>query len=66
MAAVGEWQRAVAPDNRAEIEMLDLDRGATLTYMRAVGRRRTGIVLDEPLVSVPRDYVRYPLLRGGS
>ncbi len=62
----GEWQRAVAPDNRAEIEMLDLDRGATLTYMRAVGRRRTGIVLDEPLVSVPRDYVRYPLLRGGS
>jgi hypothetical protein len=34
--------------------------------MRAVGRRRADIVLDEPLISVPRNYVRHPLLRGGS
>jgi cyclopropane fatty-acyl-phospholipid synthase-like methyltransferase len=61
-----QWQKAVAPDNRAEIDVLDRDRGATLTYMRAVGRRRADIVLEEPLISVPRDYVRHPLLRGGS
>jgi cyclopropane fatty-acyl-phospholipid synthase-like methyltransferase len=58
-----EWQRAIAPDNRAEIEALERDRGDTLTYVRAVARRRSDVVLDEPITSVPTNYVRHPLLR---
>lgn len=61
-----EWQRALAPDNRAEIEALEQDRGATLTYVRAAARRRADIVLDEPITAVPTSYVREPLLRSDS
>jgi len=59
-----EWQRAIAPDNRAEIEALERDRGDSLTYVRAVARRRTDVRLDEPITSVPVSYVAAPLLRG--
>jgi cyclopropane fatty-acyl-phospholipid synthase-like methyltransferase len=41
-----QWQRAIAPENRAEIEALERDRGANLTYVRAVARRRADITLD--------------------
>jgi cyclopropane fatty-acyl-phospholipid synthase-like methyltransferase len=61
-----EWQRAIAPENRAEIEALERDRGEHLTYVRAAARRRSDIALDEPITSVPTSYVRQPLLRGGS
>ncbi len=61
-----QWQRAVAPDNHAEIEALERDRGENLTYVRAVARRRVGIVLDEPITSVPTRYAPAPLLRNGS
>jgi cyclopropane fatty-acyl-phospholipid synthase-like methyltransferase len=57
------WQRAMAPDNRAEIEALERDRGENLTYVRAIARRRSDVVLDEPITSVPTTYVRHPLLR---
>ena len=59
-----EWQRALAPDNRAEIEALEKDRGEHLTYIRAAARRRADARLDEPITSVPTSYVRQPLLRG--
>ena len=61
-----QWQRAIAPENRAEIEALERDRGANLTYVRAVARRRADITLDEPITSVPTTYSRHPLLRDGS
>jgi len=61
-----EWQHAVAPDNRAEIEALERDGGAHLTYVRAVARRRADVALDEPIKSIPSHYKRCPLLRAGS
>ena len=65
-----DWHRAVAPDNAAEIEALEADRGRTLGYVRVVARRRPDVVLDDPIVSFPAQYTKHPLLRdrktGGS
>jgi len=61
-----EWQKTLAPDNRAEIEALERDQGANLTYVRAVARRRPDIVLAEPIGSIPANYLRHPLLRDDS
>jgi cyclopropane fatty-acyl-phospholipid synthase-like methyltransferase len=58
-----QWQRTAFPDNRAEIEVLERDRGESLTYVRTIARRRSDIALDEPITSVPTTYVRHPLLR---
>jgi cyclopropane fatty-acyl-phospholipid synthase-like methyltransferase len=58
-----EWQRAIAPDNVAEIRAVEADRGENLGYVRVVGRRRDGLKLEAPIVSVPESYVRKPLLR---
>ena len=59
-----DWQRAVAPDNAAEIRALEADAGRYLGYVRAVGRRRADVPLEEPVASVPAQYKRAPLLRG--
>jgi cyclopropane fatty-acyl-phospholipid synthase-like methyltransferase len=58
-----DWQRVVAPQNTAEIEALEADRGRHLGYVRLVGRRRPEARLDEPIVSIPSGYARKPLLR---
>ncbi|WP_037062653.1 SAM-dependent methyltransferase [Pseudonocardia acaciae] len=58
-----DWQRAVAPDNRVEIDALTADQGDYLGHVRVVGRRREDVVLDEPITSVPVRYSRQPLLR---
>ena len=60
-----EWHRTVAPDNRVEIESVEADRGHHIGYNRVVGRRRADVRLDEPIVSIPSNYVRKPLLRDG-
>jgi SAM-dependent methyltransferase len=57
------WQELIAPGNAAEIDALKADRGQYLGYVRVVGRRRPGIELEEPIVSVPTDYMKRPLLR---
>jgi len=57
-----DWQRAVAPDNAPEIAAVEADAGRYLTYVRAVGRR-TDLRLDEPIVSLPSQYEKHPLLR---
>ena len=44
---------------------LEADRGDYLGYVRVVGRRRAGISLREPIVAVPTEYVKRPLLRSG-
>ena len=58
-----DWHRVIAPDNRAEIEALEADRGSYLGYVRAVGRRRDNVKLEEPIVSIAAQYTRKPLLR---
>jgi len=59
-----DWHRIIAPDNLAEIQALEADRGNYLGYVRFVGRRRADAVLEEPVVSVPTQYTKKPLLRG--
>lgn len=58
-----EWLKTIAPDNVAEIAAVGADRGSYLGYVRLVGRRREGVQLDEPIVSVPTQYTKTPLLR---
>lgn len=57
-----DWHRAVAPDNRAEIEAVAADAGEYLAYVRVVATR-TSMVADEPVTSVSTTYARQPLLR---
>jgi len=61
-----DWHRAIAPDNAAEIAALEADRGEYLGYVRAVARRRHGVKIDDPVVTLPADYARRPLLRDES
>jgi cyclopropane fatty-acyl-phospholipid synthase-like methyltransferase len=58
-----EWMRAIAPDNLPEIEALEADCGAWLGYVRIVGRRREDAQLSEPIIAVPTQYLKQPLLR---
>jgi cyclopropane fatty-acyl-phospholipid synthase-like methyltransferase len=58
-----QWQKFAAPDNLAEIRALEADRGEWLTYVRAVARRRAGVMIDPPLTEIPTEYVKTPLLR---
>ena len=58
-----DWHRAIAPDNAAEIGALEADQGEYLGYVRMVGRRREGVVLEEPIISLPSQYTKQPLLR---
>jgi SAM-dependent methyltransferase len=59
-----DWLRLVAPDNATEIQALEADAGSNLGYVRVVGRRKAEAPLFEPVVSVPAQYVKKPLLRG--
>jgi hypothetical protein len=59
-----DWLRLVAPDNATEIGALEADAGRHLGYVRVVGRRRAEAPLYEPVVSIPAQYTRKPLLRG--
>src|SRR5438552_3799594 len=59
-----DWHRAVAPDNGAEIQALEADRGDYLGYVRVVGRRRGRVKLADHVVSLPMQYTKQPLLRG--
>lgn len=58
-----DWQRAVSPSNDVEIKAVETDAGRYLGYVRLVARRRAGVPLEEPIVSVPTQYTRKPLLR---
>jgi cyclopropane fatty-acyl-phospholipid synthase-like methyltransferase len=59
------WLEAVAPDNLVEIDAVKADRGDYLGYVRAIGRRRPDVKLNDPItsMSVPPNYVSQPLLR---
>jgi SAM-dependent methyltransferase len=58
-----DWQKVVSPDNTPEIQAIEADRGRNLGYVRAVGRRRADARLDEPIVSISKEYANKPLLR---
>jgi len=58
-----EWVGAIAPQNTVEAAALDADAGRTLGYVRVVARRRPDAAAMEPVVSVPTEYVKKPLLR---
>lgn len=58
-----DWHKVVAPGNETEIKAIEADRGNTLGYIRLVGRRRAEATLEEPIVSIPMQYTRQPLLR---
>jgi SAM-dependent methyltransferase len=58
-----DWHRVIAPENEAEINALEADRGSTLGYIRMVGRRKAEVELADHIVSVPEQYTKKPLLR---
>jgi len=58
-----DWHRVLAPDNEAEIKALEADRGTYLGYVRLLGRRNGQTQLSDPIVSLPAQYVKVPLLR---
>lgn len=58
-----DWQRMVCPDNATEIKALEADEGRFLGYVRLVGRRRSEVKLEEPVVSIPFHYTQTHLLR---
>jgi SAM-dependent methyltransferase len=58
-----DWIKLVAPDNATEVRALEADAGRFLGYVRVVGRRRAGVDVAEPVVSVPTEYGKKPLLR---
>jgi cyclopropane fatty-acyl-phospholipid synthase-like methyltransferase len=58
-----EWLEIIAPENRLEVATLAADGGRHLGYNRVVGRRRPDVCLNEPIVSIPSNYVKKPLLR---
>jgi SAM-dependent methyltransferase len=58
-----DWHRVVAPDNEAEINALEADRGDYLGYFRLVGRRNSQAELADQFVSLPAQYTKKPLLR---
>jgi ubiquinone/menaquinone biosynthesis C-methylase UbiE len=58
-----DWHKVVAPDNHLEIQAIEADRGRYLGYVRLVGRREAQATLEDPVVSVPAQYTKKPLLR---
>lgn len=64
-----DWQRAVAPDNAAEIKAVEEDAGRHIGYVRVVGRRRAEAKLEDYCspdtlkTVVPGGYESKPLLR---
>jgi len=61
-----DWHRAIAPNNREEIQALETDQGRYLGYVRMVGRRRMDAQLRDVNVSVPVEYKKAPLLNGST
>jgi cyclopropane fatty-acyl-phospholipid synthase-like methyltransferase len=58
-----DWHRVIAPDNETEIKAIEADRGNYLGYVRLVARRDSRAKLEDPVVSIPTQYTKKPLLR---
>ena len=57
-----QWHQAIAPDNRVEIEALQADGGRYLGYVRVIGRKQQITRAEEPMLSIPTEYTKKPLL----
>jgi cyclopropane fatty-acyl-phospholipid synthase-like methyltransferase len=57
-----DWHKEQFGDNEAEIKALEADQGRYLGYVRVIGRRQQGLNLSEPIVSLPEQYTKEPLL----
>jgi SAM-dependent methyltransferase len=57
-----DWHRVIAPDNHAEINAIEADRGSYIGYVRFVGRRGEG-ALGDHIQSITTRYTKHPLLR---
>jgi hypothetical protein len=55
--------RLVAPEDATEIRALEADAGRNLGYVRVVGGRRAEAPQCDPVVSIPAQYTKKPLLR---
>jgi cyclopropane fatty-acyl-phospholipid synthase-like methyltransferase len=60
-----EWHKMIAPENQREIKALEADHGNYLGYIRCVGRLLRDANLADPIVSLPTEYTKKPLLRTG-
>jgi SAM-dependent methyltransferase len=58
-----DWMKLIAPGNEREIRALEADAGRNFGYVRATGRRRADAQLFDPLMTVPAEYAKKPLLR---
>lgn len=61
----GDWIKIIAPENVTEVRALEADQGSHLGYVRVVGRRRSDAHLLDPILSLPAQYTKKPLLRDG-
>jgi hypothetical protein len=61
-----ESLRAIAPDNTMEIRAVETDAGRHIGYVRVQGRRRADALVYDPVVSIPAQYEKKPLLRGSA
>ncbi|WP_428306348.1 SAM-dependent methyltransferase [Lacipirellula sp.] len=57
------WVQTIAPANEVELRAIEADAGRYVGYVRAIGRRREGIPLMDPCLSIPAEYMAKPLLR---
>jgi SAM-dependent methyltransferase len=55
--------RAVAPGNSTEISAIEADAGRYIGYVRVVGRHQVDAPVHDPVVSIPAQYEKKPLLR---
>jgi SAM-dependent methyltransferase len=58
------WHHTIAPDNATEIDALNADSGEYLGYVRAIAVKREGVLIEEPITSIPYQYIKVPMLRG--
>lgn len=57
-----KWHEIIAPDNEIEMEALKADQGQYLGYVRVIGRKGENIVAEEPMLSIPTEYVKTSLI----
>jgi cyclopropane fatty-acyl-phospholipid synthase-like methyltransferase len=56
-----DWLKLIAPENEREIRTLEADAGRSFGYVRAIGHRREGAKLFDPLLKMPEAYTKQPL-----
>lgn len=58
-----KWHEVVAPNNKVELDALAADAGRYLGYVRVIARKQANIPDEEPILSVPTEYIKKTLLR---